>query len=94
MIRTPASVVALTRHAAFPLAVLVLAFVTASYEVPRLLGRPYPTTLSVEAFQRYRDIDLTSRPEAMALAVLIALLTTLAALAYLRLVGGLARRSL
>lgn len=74
--------------------VLVLAFVTASYEVPRLLGRPYPTTLSVEAFQRYRDIDLTSRPEAMALAVLIALLTTLAALAYLRLVGGLARRSL
>ncbi|MEJ7831994.1 MAG: ABC transporter permease subunit [Nocardioides sp.] len=74
--------------------ILVLAFSIASYEVPRLLGRPFPALLSVEAFERFRDPDLTTRPEAMALATVLAVLTILAVLAYLRLASLLARRSL
>ncbi len=74
--------------------VLVLAFTAASYEVPRLLGRPFPATLSVEAFQRFRDPDLTSRPEAMAIATVITLLTVVVTLAYLRLVSRLSGRAL
>lgn len=74
-------------------AVLVLTFTVASFEVPRLLGRPYPAMLSVETLERFRDPDLTSRPEAMALAVLLTLATVLVvvvALAYLRLTRSLA----
>ena len=73
--------------------VLVLAFAMASYEVPRLLGRPYPATLPVVAFQRFSDPDLTSRPEAMAVATVITALTLAVALLYLRLLSVLARRS-
>ncbi|CAN5592983.1 ABC transporter permease subunit [soil metagenome] len=74
--------------------VLVLAFASASYEVPRLLGRPYPAMLSVEAFTRFRDPDLTSRPEALAIATVVAALTLVAALAYWRLGGRLVGRRL
>lgn len=75
---------------------LVLAFTVASYEVPRLLGRPFPATLSVETYQRFRDPDLTSRPEAMALATLLALLTVVIVVGYTRLaraLGGSRSRS-
>ncbi|MGA8258427.1 MAG: ABC transporter permease subunit [Nocardioides sp.] len=74
--------------------VLVLAFAAASYEVPRLLGRPFPATLPVEAFTRFRDPDLTARPEAMAIATVVAVLTALAAVAYLRLISRLSGRAL
>lgn len=74
--------------------VLVLAFATASYEVPQLLGRPFPATLSVQALTRFRDPDLTARPEAMAIATLLAVATTVAAVAYAGLVSRLSRRSL
>lgn len=74
--------------------VLVFAFATASYEVPRLLGRPFPAMLSVEAFERYRDPDLLARPEAMAVATVLTLLTVAVAVAYLWLLGLLSRRSL
>ncbi len=73
--------------------VLVFAFATASYEVPRLLGRPFPAMLSVEAFQRYRDPDLLVRPEAMAIATVLTLLTLVVVLVYLRLVGLLSGRT-
>lgn len=73
--------------------VLVLAFAIASYEVPRLLGRPYPAVLSVEAYERFRDPDLTSRPEAMAIVTVLVVLALLAVLAHLRLVAALSRRS-
>ena len=74
--------------------VLVFAFAAASYEVPRLLGRPFPATLPVVAFQRFRDTDLAVRPEAMAIATILALLTILIVLAYLGLVSRLSRRAL
>lgn len=56
--------------------VLVLAFAAGSYEVPFLLGRPYPASLPVVAYQYYRDTDLSSRPLAMAAAVAVAALST------------------
>lgn len=74
--------------------VLVFAFTAGSYEVPYLLGRPYPATLSVVALQLYQDTDLTRRPEAMAVAVLIAIITCLVVAGYLGLAGRLAGRRL
>ncbi|MGI9004215.1 MAG: ABC transporter permease [Pseudonocardia sp.] len=64
---------------------LVLAFTVGSYEVPFLLGRPFPATLPVVAYQRFRDPDLAARPLAAAISVLIAVLVGLCALAYLAL---------
>ncbi len=72
--------------------VLVLAFTAGSYEVPSLLGRPYPATLSVVAYRLYRDTDLTARPEAMAVAVVISVLSLAVVAAYVALVTRLARR--
>lgn len=72
-------------------AVLVFAFTVGSYEVPYLLGRPYPATLPVIAYQQFRDPDLAARPLAMAIAVLIAVLAGACALAYLALSDRLRR---
>lgn len=74
--------------------VLVFAFAFGSYEVPYLLGRPYPATLPVVAYQYYRDTDLTLRPQAMAVAVLITALSVLLVAGYLTLVRRLSRRAL
>ena len=73
---------------------LVFAFTAGSYEVPYLLGRPYPATLPVVALQDYRDTDLTVRPQAMAVAVVITLLTTVLVIAYLALAKRLSGRAL
>lgn len=73
---------------------LVMAFAAASYEVPRLLGRPFPATLPVVAFERFRDSDLTVRPQAMVIATVLAVLTLTLAAAYLTLVSRLSRRTL
>lgn len=90
------------RHVTLPLltpavaagSVLVLAFTAGSYEVPYLLGRPYPATLPVVAYQLYRDTDLSVRPVAMAVAVLITLTSLAVVAVYLALVSRLSRRSL
>jgi len=90
------------RHVTLPLlapslaggSILVFAFAAGSYEVPYLLGRPYPATLPVVALQYYNDTDLTSRPQAMAVAVLIAVLSGLAVAGYQLVVSRLSRRAL
>ncbi len=90
------------RHVTLPLlappvaaaSVLVFAFSAGSYEVPYLLGRPYPATLPVVALQYYRDTDLTLRPQAMAVAVVITVASTVFVAAYLALTSRLARRTL
>ena len=38
--------------------VIVLAFIFNAFEIPFLLGRPYPAMLSVVAQRRFLDIDL------------------------------------
>jgi len=90
------------RHVTLPLlappvaaaSVLVFAFAAGSYEVPYLLGRSYPATLPVVALQDYRDTDLSVRPQAMAVAVVITLLTTVLVIAYLALAKRLSGRAL
>ena len=79
-------------HVVFPVispaivvaSLVVFAFTFGSFEVPYLLGQSYPTVLPVTAYEEYRDIDLTSRPVAMAINVLLAIMTALFAAAYLR----------
>ena len=51
-------------------------------EVPLLLGQPFPATLPVVAYQAYVDTDLTARPRAMAISVVIAVVVTLLVLGY------------
>lgn len=71
---------------------LVFAFTFGAFEVPYLLGKSYPTILPVMAYNEYRDIDLSARPTAMAINVLIALITGAVAALYLRLARNLGRR--
>lgn len=74
--------------------ILVFAFTFGSYEVPYLLGRPYPATLPVVAFQDYTATDLTMRPEAMAIAMLITGTGMVALAVYIALLARLGRRRL
>ena len=71
---------------------LVFAFTFGAFEVPYLLGKSYPTMLPVMAYNEYREIDLAARPAAMAINVLIALITGAAAAVYLRLARDLGGR--
>ena len=68
---------------------IVFAFIFGAFEVPFILGRPYPAMLSVLAQQRYMDVNLMARPGAIALAVVSTLLTAALAWAYLRLTRAL-----
>ena len=74
--------------------VLVASFAAASYEVPRLLGQSFPATLPVVALQRFNDTDLLVRPQAMAVATILAVLSLTLVAAYLVLVSRLTRRAL
>lgn len=86
-------------HVVFPVispavlvaSLVVFAFTFGAFEVPYLLGRSYPTVLPVMAYDAYRDIDLAARPVAMAINVLIALVTGVFAALYLRLNRDLGR---
>ncbi len=53
---------------------LIFAFALSSYEVPLLLGPTAPAPLSVEAYRAFSDGDLTRRPTALVLSLLLALL--------------------
>ena len=70
---------------------IVFAFTFGAFEVPYLLGKTYPTILPVMAYNEYRDIDLAARPVAMAINVLITLVTAAFAAAYLPLARDLGR---
>lgn len=80
------------RHVLLPLilpgvlsaSVIVFAFTFGAYEVPLLLGANHPQALPVLAYKTYTDVDLAARPEAMAMAVIIAILSGLMIWAYLR----------
>ena len=71
--------------AALSSSLLVFAFIIGAFETPYLLGRTYPATLSVVAQRRYMDPDLTMRPGAIAMAVLLSVLTTGLVWLYLKL---------
>lgn len=71
--------------------ILVFAFTFGAFEVPLLLGQRYPSALPVLAYRSYTDVDLNARPEAMAMSVIIALVSTLSIFAYMRLVQRTSR---
>jgi len=81
------------RHVTFPLlapavvsaSVIVFAFIFGAFEVPFLLGRPYPSMLGVVAQRRFTSIDLAERPDAIALSVLMSVITAALVWAYLKL---------
>jgi putative spermidine/putrescine transport system permease protein len=65
--------------------IIIFAFVFASYEIPLLLGVRFPTTLPVLAFQNYQNPDLTLRPVAMAMNMILAVIAVALLVAYRRL---------
>jgi putative spermidine/putrescine transport system permease protein len=68
-----------------PAALICFAYTFGSFEVPFLLGRPYPAMLSVLAYRLYEHVDLNARPQAIAMAVLMALFLFGITLVYRRL---------
>ncbi len=80
------------RHVLLPLilpgvlsaSVIVFAFTFGAFEIPALLGASHPQALPVLAYKSYTDVDLAARPQAMAMAVIIALLSGLMIWIYLR----------
>ncbi len=55
---------------------IVFAFTFGAFEVPYLLGQTFPTSLPVWAYQSFSDIDLSARPEGIAIGIIIALIVT------------------
>lgn len=55
-------------------AALVFAFALGAYEIPLLLGAHAPEALPVLAWRSFTDVDLYTRPEAYAMAMVIALI--------------------
>ena len=72
------------------LGVLVLAFIFNSFEIPFLLGRPYPAMLPVLAQRMFLDVDLANRPAAMAIALVMFVITLLVCFVYFRIARVLA----
>lgn len=64
--------------------VMVFAFTFGAYEIPAILGANFPAALPVLAYRKYTDVDLAARPEAMAMAIVIALLSALMIYFYVR----------
>ena len=79
------------RHVLLPLvmpgvlsaSVIVFAFTFGAFEIPFLLGQNHPAALPVLAYRSYTDVDLASRPEAMAMAMVITLMSGLMIYAYM-----------
>lgn len=64
--------------------IIVFAFTFGAYEIPALLGAHFPKALPVLAYKNYTDVDLAARPEAMAMAIIIAILSALMIYFYVR----------
>ena len=74
--------------------VMVFAFTFGAFEIPFLLGQSHPAALPVLAWRSYTDVDLAAKPAAMAMAMVIACMSAVMILAYLRLTRILGRRDL
>ena len=65
-------------------ALVVFAFICGAFEIPLLLGRQYPAMLPVVAQRKFMNIDLATRPDAIAVSIVIACTAALLAAAYMR----------
>ena len=57
--------------------VIVFAFTFGAFEIPLMLGANYPSALPVLAYRKYTDVDLGAMPDAMAIAITIAIFSSL-----------------
>lgn len=64
--------------------VLVFAFTFGAFEIPFLLGQRFPSALPVLSYRAYTDVDLNSRPEAMAMSMIIAGLIAILIFIYMK----------
>ena len=67
-----------------PASAIVFAFSFGAYEVPAILGASFPEALPVMAYRKFSEVDLTSRPESMAIAIVIAVISAIMILLYTR----------
>ncbi|NJK61438.1 MAG: ABC transporter permease subunit [Synechococcaceae cyanobacterium SM2_3_1] len=56
--------------------VIVFGFTLGNFEVPFLLGPTYPRTLPVQIYRLFTDMDLARRSEAIALGLILALISS------------------
>jgi len=66
----------------FSSSLIVFGYIFASFEVPFLLGSTRPRTLPVLIYRAFTDSDLTRRPEAIALGIILSVLSMLIVVAY------------
>jgi putative spermidine/putrescine transport system permease protein len=71
---------------------VVFAFISGAYETPLLLGRQYPAMLPVVAQRKFMDVDLASRPGAIAAGIVIAVITAIFLTGYMRLARALSAK--
>ena len=76
--------------AILPAALIVFAFVFAAFDVPFLLGRSYPTVLSVLAQRYFQSSEVAGRPSAMLVSIFMTFISAGLAAIYLQ-VSGLLR---
>ena len=63
---------------------VVFAFIFGAFETPFILGRPYPAMLAVVAQRRFTSTNLEDRPDAIAVAIVIMLISILLVWVYHR----------
>jgi putative spermidine/putrescine transport system permease protein len=69
--------------ATLSVSILVLAFTFGEFLIPYLLGQTYPATLPVLAVRLFTNPDLNKRPEAMAMSILIAIISAIMVIVYM-----------
>ena len=67
-----------------PASLIVFAFVFSSYDVPFLLGRNYPTVLSVVAQRYFQSTELAGQSAGMAISTFMTMISSAIAAIYLR----------
>lgn len=65
-----------------PASIVCFSFAFGAYEVPFLLGKIRPTMLSVYSYQLYESLELTGRPQALAISVFVALFVMILVIIY------------
>ncbi len=64
---------------------LVFAYVFGAFEIPYILGRQFPAVLAITGNRKFSGTDLSERPEAFAIAVLMTIAAAIFVWLYLRL---------
>lgn len=72
--------------------ILTFAFAFGAYEIPLLLGASHPAALPVLAYQSYTNPDLATRPQAMALAIILTVVSLALIAAYRHFARYMVRR--